>query len=467
MSAAAFSAPPGFPPAATSRWRKPCWPAPITTAISSNTIPNAPAASSRCGSCRRATRSWWSASSPPRAASSRKRTTSSGGWRRPRNTRRWNSSRFRRNAASPRPRRATSSPRKSSGPSCGSRSMWRTRCGDGADAAWADRRTGGRSVVTLLRSLMLGTLLSIAAVLALQPVYFASMANLDRVISQEAMRGHFRDAFKTGVPSDEAHPTNHLFTSGDRFTDCGALSVGMQPGISPLTAGILAPAPESDRHPCEDLRLIAEGQASAMKWGQYLRYWHGYRAYYEPLVSLLPIYAVKLVNLALLLTAFAAFFWQSKKLIGVAPSIGLAAPVLFLTDFAHVWHVTPHAVGVIFILGGTACFMSAVRRRVPDYLLLVLAAVFGSVFNFIDLLVNPPWMPMLLAFAVVCGMRDGTKRPAPTAIFVALAWFGGYGLTWFSKWLIAYFISTEVDVVANVSAMVLFRLHGDNAKAIH
>ena len=321
--------------------------------------------------------------------------------------------------------------------------------------------------MTLLRSLMSGALLSIAAVVALQPVYFASMANLDRVISQEAMRDHIRDAFKTGVLSDEAHPSNHLFTSGDRFTDCGALSVGLQPGISPLTAGILAPSPESDRHPCEDLRLIADGQASAMQWGQYLRYWHGYRVYYAPLVSLLPIYAVKLVNLVLLLTAFAAFFWQSKKLIGVAPSIGLAAPVLFLTDFAHVWHVTPHAIGVIFILGGTACFMSAVRRRVPDYLLLVLAAVFGSVFNFIDLLVNPPWMPMLLAFSVVCGMRDRTKRAVPTAIFVALAWFGGYGLTWFSKWLIAYFISTEVDVVANVSAMVLFRLNGDNAKVIH
>ena len=47
---------------------RPCWPAPITTAISSNTIPSAPAASSRCAICRRATRSWWSASSPRRAA---------------------------------------------------------------------------------------------------------------------------------------------------------------------------------------------------------------------------------------------------------------------------------------------------------------------------------------------------------------------------------------------------------------
>jgi hypothetical protein len=95
------------------------------------------------------------------------------------------------------------------------------------------------------------------------------------------------------------------------------------------------------------------------------------------------------------------------------------------------------------------------------------ASFAAAIFNFIDLLVNPPWMPMLLAFVVVAGLRGRTERPAILAILVALAWFGGYALTWFSKWLIAYFISTEVDVVANVSAMVLFRLNGDNAKVIH
>ena len=50
-----------------------------TTATSSNTTATAPAASSRCGSCPRATRRWCSASSPPRAARWRARTTSSGG----------------------------------------------------------------------------------------------------------------------------------------------------------------------------------------------------------------------------------------------------------------------------------------------------------------------------------------------------------------------------------------------------
>src|SRR5882757_135079 len=131
MSAAAISAPPGFLPAATSPSPKPCSPAPITTAISWNMIPTAPAASSRCASCRGATRSWWSASSPRNSASSRKRTTSSAGCRRRRNSCPWNSWPSRRNAASPRRRRATSSPKKNSGRNCGWRSRSRTRCGGG------------------------------------------------------------------------------------------------------------------------------------------------------------------------------------------------------------------------------------------------------------------------------------------------------------------------------------------------
>ena len=52
VSAAAISARPGFPPGATSRWPKPCWPAPIMTAISSKYDSERAGGSSHCGFCR-------------------------------------------------------------------------------------------------------------------------------------------------------------------------------------------------------------------------------------------------------------------------------------------------------------------------------------------------------------------------------------------------------------------------------
>ena len=62
--------------AATSRWRRPCSTPSTCTAISWSTTPTAPAASSRCASCRRASR-WCSASSPRRPARWNPRTRSS------------------------------------------------------------------------------------------------------------------------------------------------------------------------------------------------------------------------------------------------------------------------------------------------------------------------------------------------------------------------------------------------------
>ena len=62
--------------------RKPVRPSATTTATSSNTTPSAPAASSRCVSCRRATRSSCSAWSRRRPGALEPRTTSSGASRR-------------------------------------------------------------------------------------------------------------------------------------------------------------------------------------------------------------------------------------------------------------------------------------------------------------------------------------------------------------------------------------------------
>jgi 5-methyltetrahydropteroyltriglutamate--homocysteine methyltransferase len=84
-----------------------------------NTIPDVPAASSRCGFSRRATSSWCSGSFRPRPASWRARTPSSAASTRPANMWRSSSCVCRRNAASPRPRKATFCPRTSNGRNCG------------------------------------------------------------------------------------------------------------------------------------------------------------------------------------------------------------------------------------------------------------------------------------------------------------------------------------------------------------
>src|SRR6202012_2558306 len=129
--------------------------------------------------------------------------------------------------------------------------------------------------------------------------------------------------------------------------------------------------------------------------------WHGYRLFSAPLASLVPILELKLINLAVLVIVSLLFIVEASKLVGAGGTIGLFAPVLFCCDYVRIWHVTPHTVSTAVIFGGSALFAAAVRGQAGLVKLVLLSALFGSLFNFVDFLVNPPWMPMLLAFFVM------------------------------------------------------------------
>ncbi|WP_448031556.1 hypothetical protein [Bradyrhizobium liaoningense] len=299
-----------------------------------------------------------------------------------------------------------------------------------------------------------------ALVLLLQPIYFIAMSNLDHVISKERTWQHIQSAFESGVLVDASH-RNQLIASGDRFTDCYSLGEGMQPGKSAIYEGIMAPRPASDRHACDDLERAA-ADPNSVNWQQYARYWHGYRIYSAPLASLVPILLLKFVNLAALTCVAVFFVVQADRLIGTWPTIWLCAPVLFLSDFVRIWHVTPHTVSTAVILGGAGLFAWMIRNKSSDRALIVLAAVFGSLFNFVDFLVNPPWMPMLLAFFLVA-----SGRRQSLALLCVGSWFASYAMTWAAKWLAAYLADPSFDIASDVFGAATFRIAGDYAKVSH
>jgi hypothetical protein len=153
-------------------------------------------------------------------------------------------------------------------------------------------------------------------------------------------------------------------------------------------------------------------------------------------------------------------------MIGTAPTIGLMLPMIFCSDFVRIWQVTPHAVSTSVILAGAALFITLAKAGRKDIVLIVAAALFGSIFNFVDFLVNPPWMPMLLAFFVMALRGNDPRERLALSIVVTAAWFGGYGLTWLSKWVIAYFAFPTFDVAADVVSTMAFRIAGDNPKVL-
>ena len=311
-------------------------------------------------------------------------------------------------------------------------------------------------------------LLAFVLVLCLQPVYFLAMTNLDRIVSHERTWQHIRSAFEAGVLETSFHSRNQFIDSGDRYTDCASLGIGLQPGVSAAVEGITAPRPASaDNHACDDLKTAAINPAAAF-WGRTERYWNGYRLYSAPLASLVPILALKLINLVVLVLVSVAFVLQAAKLLGPGATIGLCAPVLFCCDYVRIWHVTPHTISTAVILGGAALFAAAVRGQAGLAKLVLLSALSGSLFNFVDFLVNPPWMPMLLAFFVMAMPAPITRRERlAVALLCVGAWFGGYAVTWFFKWVFAYVVDPTFDVRTDVLNTMVFRLDGDYGKVVH
>jgi hypothetical protein len=310
--------------------------------------------------------------------------------------------------------------------------------------------------------------LAFILVLCLQPAYFLAMTNLDRIVSHERTWQHIRDAFEAGVLETGFHSRYQFIDSGDRYTDCASLGVGLQPGVSDAVEGITAPRPASaDNHACDDLKAAANNPANAA-WSRTERYWNGYRLFSAPLASVVSILALKLINLVLLAIVSVLFFNQASKLVGSGPAIGLFAPVLFCCDYVRIWHVTPHTVSTVVILGGAALFADAVRRQAGLVTLVLLSALFGSIFNFVDFLVNPPWMPMLLAFFVMAMPAPISQRQKlAIALLCVGAWFGAYAVTWLFKWVFAYVVDPAFDVRTDVLTTMVFRLDGDFGKVIH
>jgi hypothetical protein len=93
------------------------------------------------------------------------------------------------------------------------------------------------------------------------------------------------------------------------------------------------------------------------------------------------------------------------------------------------------------------------KARRPDSNLIWIAAVLGSLINYVDYLENVPWQPMLIAFAALAA-----GRRVPETLAIIVAWFGGYALTWAAKWAIAVAAGASWSDIFEV---IVYRLNGD------
>ena len=294
-------------------------------------------------------------------------------------------------------------------------------------------------------------------VLLLQPIYICSLTALGHVTSHERIVAHLNAAFEQGVLADSGNPRSLIFKGGEQLAECISLGSGLDPPETPWQNAISGAYPVfRDTHECEGLHRAAAG--APVTWRPYFRYWHGYRVILAPLESAFPIWVIKLVN-ALLLAGACWLLWTTLRdtCDKTVATIFLVTYVC-LSDALFVWRTSPHSLSLAYIIAGASLFAHALQKNWSPFRLIVLAAVFGSAFNFIDFLVNPPMMPMLIAFFVLLNARANAGL---LAIAVVLAWFGGYAETWIAKWVLAYLaLPPSANVTANIFSAAEARTAG-------
>jgi len=298
---------------------------------------------------------------------------------------------------------------------------------------------------------------SVLIVLLLQPIYYISLATVGSIVPQQRIAAHLGAAFDSGVLSDDGNPRSLTFKGGEQLTECISLGIGLNKAETAWQTAVTGSYPVSvSTHACHGLHQAISGTETS--WQPYFRYWHGYRVILAPLVTLFPLWFVKIINALVVAAACAALCIALCKRGGAAVATIFLATFLCLSDVLFIWRTSTHSISLAYILVGSSLFAIALQRDWAPRNLIVMAAVMGSAFNFIDFLVNPPMMPMLIAFFVLLANRRDAGMLALAAV---IAWFAGYAETWVSKWLLAYLaMPSSAGVVSDILSTIEVRTVG-------
>jgi hypothetical protein len=302
---------------------------------------------------------------------------------------------------------------------------------------------------------------SVLVVLLLQPIYFSSLTSLGSIVSRERTVQHLSTAFDASVLSDDGNPRSLIFKGGEQLAECLSLGIGLNQAETAWQTAISGSYPVSgDTHACHGLHQAVSGAETT--WRPYFRYWHGYRVILAPLAAAFPLWFVKLIN-ALMVAAACGLLWMTlRKFCGTAVATIFLLSFVCLSDVLFIWRTSPHSISLAYILAGASLFAATLQRDWAARGLIVLSAVLGSGFNFIDFLINPPMMPMLLAFFVLLTHR---RDAGLLALAVVFAWFGGYAETWLAKWVLAYLAmpgsaAVVSDILSNVENRTVGAFNG-------
>lgn len=205
---------------------------------------------------------------------------------------------------------------------------------------------------------------------------------------------------------------------------------------------------------------------NTMSMDNYPRYWHGYQVFLRPLLVFMSLGSIRMIYAVILflLIGLTSYYLIKRSDIyaGIAflitLAVGNAATFFFSMQYANLW---------IFTLFITLLMLIKPRLVEKSSSMFLFFFIIGSLTNFLDLLTTPliSWgIPVILFFYLhnkyPTIKRENTQKQFGRLLFSGIFWGIGYGLTWFSKWLIASIVLKQ-NVIKDAITQILFRTEGN------
>lgn len=287
-----------------------------------------------------------------------------------------------------------------------------------------------------------------AAAIALGLAFVALLALVLALTSDARIIANLREASQLETLSHRSYPVSafgHRDHQYDMYTDCVAFGINLgneDENVFRRIAASPTATPEAGEGPCVELNAALQAGRIAPDHG-YMRFWHGYQAYFRALLSVAPFDVMMRITALLFYAALIFFAIEIGRLFGRWAWVIAIPPFFALSDFLAAPLVATHALSLAWAFF-TASLTPLILRRVKNPELLVLpvfAFAAGATYNFLNFLINPPLAPALIAFFYIASRYVSEPRAmVRTAIFggmLAVWWFAGFFVAWAEKWVYA------------------------------
>ncbi len=270
----------------------------------------------------------------------------------------------------------------------------------------------------------------------------------------------------------------------DHYSECIALTQGL--GRTKWSSDLVKGFADPDLGPCDTSMSLFEGRVVSVHaisnhaaYQNYFRYWNGYVVVTKPLLSIFGLRWARFIMLGLTGLSVLGLFGLIWARLSWFVALALALPLLTTVDMWDIYQSLPHAISttVAFSMGALIFHILSKNSKKSSYSrsplrYLGLSALAGSIFNFVDLMTNPPLAWMLTVACTLLGVVAYWKSNQVTegnlaaghlarvSGWASLGWLGGYSLTWVSKWIIDLLLFGWHEFVSQVFDEITFRSGG-------